>query len=312
VARRVLGAVDPGEVPVQGLTRAWAAVLVNFEAGPLLVECVRSVLGDTSAGTPELVVVDNGSRDGSVDLLRREFPSVRVVRAPGNVGYARAANLGIAATSAPVVAVLNTDTEVAEGTAAALLRRFERSPRLGAVGPRIRNLDGSDYPSARSQPSIVDAIGHGLFGLFRPRNRFTRRYRQLDADPGRTRAVDWLSGAALWLRRAALDDVGGWDERYFMYMEDLDLCWRLRGHDWDVVYEPAGSVRHVQGASTARRPYRMLLEHHRSAWRFARRRFTGWRRVLLPFTAAYLSLRALLAMSTHWARTRTGGVSTSR
>jgi N-acetylglucosaminyl-diphospho-decaprenol L-rhamnosyltransferase len=151
-----------------------------------------------------------------------------------------------------------------------------------------------------------------VFGLFRPTNRFTRRYRQLDADPAQPRPVDWLSGAALWLRRDALDDVGGWDERYFMYMEDLDLCWRLRGRDWDVVYEPAGSVRHVQGASTSRRPYRMLLEHHRSAWRFAQRRFTGWRRVLLPFTAVYLALRALLTLLTHWARGRSGGVITSR
>jgi N-acetylglucosaminyl-diphospho-decaprenol L-rhamnosyltransferase len=312
VAGRVLGAVDTGEVPLHGLTPAWAVVIVNFEAGPLLTSCARSVLADTSAGAPELVVVDNDSHDDSVTQLEREFPAVRVVHAPGNVGYARAANLGIAATRAPVVAVVNADAELTVGTAAALLRRFDGDPRIGAVGPRIRNLDGTDYPSARSQPSLVDAVGHGVFGLFRPTNRFTRRYRQLDADPSQPRAVDWLSGAALWLRRDALDDVGGWDERYFMYMEDLDLCWRLRRRDWDVVYEPAGSVRHVQGASTARRPYRMLLEHHRSAWRFAQRRFTGWRRVLLPFTAGYLALRALLVLATHWARARSGGVTTSR
>jgi N-acetylglucosaminyl-diphospho-decaprenol L-rhamnosyltransferase len=312
VAGRVLGAVDTGEVPLQGLTPAWAAVVINFEAGPLLTDAVRSVLTDTSAGPPELVVVDNDSQDDSVAQLEREFPAVRVVRAPGNVGYARAANLGIAATRAPVVAVLNADTELTPGTAAALVRRFDLAPRVGAAGPRIRNVDGTDYPSARSLPSVIDAVGHGVFGLFRPANRFTRRYRQLDADPTRPRPVDWLSGAALWLRRDALDDVGGWDERYFMYMEDLDLCWRLRGRDWDVVYEPAGSVRHVQGASTARRPYRMLVEHHRSAWRFAQRRFTGWRRVLLPCTAAYLAARALLALLTHWARARAGGVTTSR
>jgi N-acetylglucosaminyl-diphospho-decaprenol L-rhamnosyltransferase len=146
---------------------------------------------------------------------------------------------------------------------------------------------------------VVDAVGHGVLGLFRPRNRFTRRYRQLDADPARTRSVDWLSGAAIWLRRRALDDVGGWDERYFMYMEDIDLCARLRAAGWTVVYDPAGIVLHVQGASTSRRPYRMLLEHHRSAWRYATTRFTGWRRLLLPFTACYLALRAALAMAAH-------------
>jgi N-acetylglucosaminyl-diphospho-decaprenol L-rhamnosyltransferase len=274
-----------------------ATIVVNYEAGSLLARCVRSVLADTSIDDVELVVVDNGSQDDSIATLRAAWPGVRVVRSPGNVGYARAANFGIASTRAPVVAVLNADTEVMPGTAAAMLRRFEERSRLAAVGPRIRNVDGTDYPSARSLPSLVDAIGHGAFGMFFPRNRFTRRYRQLDADPTVARDVDWLSGAAMWLRRDALDDVGGWDERYFMYMEDIDLCWRLRRAGWEVRYEPSGAVLHVQGASTARRPYRMLVEHHRSAWRFACRRFTGGRRVLLPFTAVYLAVRLLVALA---------------
>jgi N-acetylglucosaminyl-diphospho-decaprenol L-rhamnosyltransferase len=286
-----------------------AVVIVNYNGGALLAACARSVLDDTSAGDVELVVVDNASQDDSLARLERALPNVRVVHAPGNVGYARAANLGIAATRAPLVAVLNADTEIGVGTNAALARRFEDNPRLGAVGPRIRNLDGTDYPSARSLPTLVDAVGHGALGLFLPNNRFTRRYRQLDADPARARPVDWVSGAALWFRRDALDDVGGWDERYFMYMEDVDLCWRLRRAGWDILYEPAGSVVHVQGASTSRRPYRMLVEHHRSAWRFARRRFTGWRRLLLPFSAVYLALRAAVAMGHHFVegrRTRPG------
>ena len=108
-----------------------------------------------------------------------------------------------------------------------------------------------------------------------------------------------MSGAAVWLRRRALDAVGGWDERYFMYMEDLDLCWRLRSAAWDVAYEPGGAVVHVQGSVTRRHPYRMLVEHHLSAWRFARRRFTGARALLLPFAAVYLWARAGLAMLEH-------------
>ena len=277
----------------------WAAVVINYMAGPLLTDCVRSVLADTSAGPFELVVVDNASTDDSVEAMLVEFPDVRVVRAPGNVGYARAANLGIAATHAPVVAVMNSDLTIVAGTANALASRLERDPGVGALGPRVQNLDGSDYPSARRVPSIPIAIGHGLLGMWRPTNRFTRAYRELDADPDRPRSVDWVSGSAIWFRRRALDAVGGWDERYFMYVEDLDLCWRLKRAGWDVVYEPAGRVVHVQGASTARVPYRMILEHHRSAWRFARRRFTGVRAVVLPFVAAYLALRAALAMFEH-------------
>jgi N-acetylglucosaminyl-diphospho-decaprenol L-rhamnosyltransferase len=277
----------------------WAAVVVNYEAGALLTDCVRSILADTSAGPPEVVVVDNGSRDGSVELLVDAFADVQVVRAPGNVGYARAANLGIAATNAPIVACCNPDLTLEPGTAGAMVGRLERESRLGAVGPRVLNLDGTVYPSARRIPSAPLAAAHGFFGLWWPSNPFTTRYRQLDADPAEPRPVDWLSGSAVWLRRRALDEIGAWDERFFMYMEDVDLCWRLRRAGWTVAYEPAGTVVHVQGTATARRPYRMLLEHHRSAWRFARKRFTGVRAALLPFAAAYLAARALLAIARH-------------
>jgi N-acetylglucosaminyl-diphospho-decaprenol L-rhamnosyltransferase len=160
------------------------------------------------------------------------------------------------------------------------------------VGPAVLEPSGARYPSARRVPSVLDAVGHGTLGSVWPTNPFTRRYRQLDADPSLPRDVDWLSGAAVWLRRAALDDVGGWDERYFMYVEEVDLAWRLRRAGWRVAYEPSGTVVHVQGASTARHPYRMIVWHHRSLWRFARRRWVGWRRLLLVPAAIYLTLRA--------------------
>jgi N-acetylglucosaminyl-diphospho-decaprenol L-rhamnosyltransferase len=283
---------------------AWAAVVVTYEAGPRLTACVQSVLADTSAGPVDVVVVDNGSTDGSVDALRAAVPDVRVVRAPGNVGYARAANLGIAATRAPIVAVINSDTVLEPGAAQTLVHRLDREARLGAVGPQLRNLDGSAYPSARTLPSVRVAVGHALLGLWNPENRYSAEYRQLDADPATPRLVDVVSGAAIWLRRSALDEIGGWDERFFMYLEDTDLCWRLRRAGWDVAYEPAAVVHHEQGASTAQQPYRMLVEHHRSAWRFAQKRFTGVRVVLLPFAAVFLAARAVLVVGAEALRRR--------
>lgn len=283
-------------------------MVVNFESGPLLAECVRSVLADASAGPVDLVVVDNGSTDGSVAAARTAIPGLRVVTAPGNVGYARAANLGIAATRAPVVAVLNPDLVVRPGTAAAILARLDAEPALGAVGPRVRNPDGGDYPSARILPSVPVAVGHGLLGLWWPTNPCTARYRQTGADPAVARRVDWVSGAAVWLRRAVLDAVGGWDEQYFMYVEDVDLCWRIRAAGFGVAYEPEGEVVHVQGAVTGRRPYRMIREHHRSAWRFARKRLRGPQAALLPLAAVYFAVRGALAMVAHalGARVRPG------
>jgi N-acetylglucosaminyl-diphospho-decaprenol L-rhamnosyltransferase len=275
----------------------WAAVVVNYNAGAALTACVESV--QEQDPRPELVVVDNASSDSSVDGLRRAQPGVRVVHSGANLGYARAANLGIAATAAPVVAVLNPDTVLAPGTGAALLARFAADPALGAAGPRLCNPDGTVYPSARQVPGLVDAVGHGLLFFVWRDNPFTARYRETGADPERPRDVDWVSGAAVWLRRAALDDVGGWDERYFMYVEDVDLCWRLRRAGWRVAYEPAGTVEHLLGVSTAGRPYRMIAEHHRSLLRFAAVRFTGPRRALLPPAAAFLAARGALAMAHH-------------
>jgi len=275
----------------------WAAVVVNFEAGDALTTCVQSLLADRSAGVaPDVVVVDNGSSDGSVGALRRRCPEVRVVGAGGNLGYAAAANLGIAATTAPIVAVCNPDLEVIAGTGAALVRAFD-DPGVGAAGPRILNADGTTYPSARRDPTLADAIGHGLLGLVWPANPCTRRYRELDADPDRARDVDWASGAALWLRRRALDEIGGWDEGYFMYVEDVDVGWRLRRAGWRVRYEPGGRVVHLQGLSTDRRPIRMIVEHHRSLYRFASKRWHGPARLLLVPAAAFLALRAGLAIA---------------
>ena len=277
----------------------WAAVVVNYNSGELLERCVASVLADDSAGPVELVVVDNDSSDDSLAQMRRAHPEVVVLRPGANLGYSRASNLGIAATRAPLVAVLNPDLELTRGTAASLRARFDADPGLGAAGPRLTNPDGSTYPSARSMPRLSDAVGHGLLGRIRPSNPATRRYRQLDADPDVARAVDWVSGAAIWLRRPALDAVGGWDEGYFMYVEDVDLCWRLRRAGWGIAYEPGGHALHVQGVSTARHPYRMIIEHHRSLLRFARKRFRGPRSVLLVFAAPYLALRACIELATH-------------
>lgn len=273
----------------------WAAVVVNFEAGAALTDCVRSLLADDSAGTPEVVVVDNGSTDGSVATLRSACPEVTVLAGGGNVGYAAAANRGTAATTAPVVAVCNPDLEVGSGTGAAMLAVFT-DPAVGAAGPRVLDASGATYPSARCDPSPVDALGHAVLGRWRPRNRFTRRYRDLDADPTRPRDVDWCSGAALWLRRSAVDDIGGWDERFFMYLEDVDLGRRLREAGWRVRYEPAATVVHLQGLSADRRPVRTLVEHHRSSFRYAAKHWRGARRLLLLPAALLLILRGGLAV----------------
>ena len=142
------------------------------------------------------------------------------------------------------------------------------------------------------------APAHALVGLFWPRNRWSIRYRNDDQRPGSlaARDADWVSGACVLVRKVAFDSVEGFDEAYFMYVEDLDLCWRMHRAGWRVRYEPGAIATHAQGLSTRVQPYKMLLVHHRSTWRFAVKSMTGPRRALLVFVGVGLFVRAIAAL----------------
>jgi len=270
------------------VSRSPAAVVVNHDAGDLLLECVTSLRAE---GVSELVVVDNASSDGSSERLEAVDDGVRVVRTGRNLGYGAGANRGLAVVEAELVLVANPDVVVHQGAVAALAAALEADPSLGVAGPQILDADGTRYPSARRFPSWVDAAGHVVLGAWAPGNRFSRRYRMDDIDLVGSCEVDWVSGACFMARRSTLDELHGFDERYFMYLEDVDLCFRARRLGYGVSYVPAATVTHVQGHSTARRPLRMLAEHHRSALRFAAQRSTGWRRLALPGVAVALGVR---------------------
>ncbi len=271
-----------------------AAVIVTYEAGPALTACAECLVAD---GASELVVVDNGSTDGSLDRLRATVREVTVLTSGRNLGYGAAANRGVAATTAPVVVVCNPDLVVHPGTLATLADALSGDGRCAVAGPLVRTSTGEPYPSARQFPSLTDAAGHAVLGIFAPDNRFTRAYHQRDPGDGAgaSREADWVSGACFAVRRTAFEEVGGFDEAYFMYVEDVDLCWRLGRLGWTVRFVPGAVVTHVQGVSTDRHPYRMIAEHHRSLLRFAGRSTAGWRRLLLPLVAVGIATRACLA-----------------
>jgi N-acetylglucosaminyl-diphospho-decaprenol L-rhamnosyltransferase len=270
-----------------------AAVVVNHDAGDVLRTCVASLRAE---GVADVVVVDNASTDGSAEALAADDPAVRLVRTGANLGYGSGANRGVAATGGDYVLVTNPDVAFHPGALGRLGAILDGDPTVAIVGPCIREADGSRYPSARRFPDMVDAAGHALFGQLVPENPFSRRYRMAEIDALATTPVDWVSGAVFLARRAALEELGGFDERYFMYVEDVDLCWRAHQAGWRVVFAPEAEVTHLQGVSTARRPYRMLVAHHVSALRFASRTMAGARRLLLPGVALVLGVRLALSV----------------
>jgi N-acetylglucosaminyl-diphospho-decaprenol L-rhamnosyltransferase len=264
------------------------AVVVNYFAGEYLAACLASLRGE---GLEQVVVVDNGSAPGEADAMGRRFPEVQWLRSGSNLGYGRAVNAGAALIDGGDVLVCNADLELGPGSVAAMAAHLAAHPEVGLVGPRICDPDGTLYPSARLFPDLVDAFGHGLLGHIWKANPYSRRYKMADWDHAEDRLVDWVSGACFLARREAWDQVGGFDRSYFMYMEDVDLCWRLARRGWSVAYQPAAVVTHVQGVSADRHPYRMLAIHHLSLWRFAWRTTPPGRRWLLPVVLAGLASR---------------------
>jgi N-acetylglucosaminyl-diphospho-decaprenol L-rhamnosyltransferase len=281
---------------------AIAAVVVDHDAGPLLEGAVRSILAD---GAASVVVVENGDPGSTEAALASVLDEpaaypVRIVRPGRNVGYGGGVNRGLAALAAEPsppewVLVSNADLEVHAGALGALRSVLETHPAWAIVGPRIFADTGEVYPSVRVFPSFTDAAGHALLAQFKPDNPFTKRYNPGTPEGEAVTAAGWVSGSCFMARREALEELGGFDEAYFMYLEDTDLCWRAHHAGWGVGFAGTAAVTHVQGVSTARHPYRMMVAHHRSALRFTVRTTTGWRRLALPAAVLVLGVRMALA-----------------
>jgi N-acetylglucosaminyl-diphospho-decaprenol L-rhamnosyltransferase len=259
-------------------------ITVTYSPGPTLESFVDSLVPN---GFPpaRVVVVDNGSTDGAPEAVAESRRSVTLVRSPGNVGYGRAVNLGAqqAGPDEQWLLVCNPDTLATPDTLARLLEAARRAPRAGALGPRVLDPDGSVYPSARALPSIRTGIGHALLSGVWPSNPWTRRYQQRDVSASETAAeVGWLSGAFLLLRREAFEEIGGFDDDFFMYFEDVDLGRRLAEAGWSNLFVPDAVVTHVGGESTARAADAMVTAHHRSAHLYIAKTHPGavWRPVV--------------------------------
>ncbi|HXW38355.1 MAG TPA: glycosyltransferase family 2 protein [Acidimicrobiales bacterium] len=266
-----------------------SAVIVDYDAAAYLSDCVRSL---ETEGVAELVVVENGDAAAARSALDHDGLTTTPLLATGrNLGYGAGANRGIAAIErGEYVLVCNPDLVVHAGALRPLEAALDDHPEWAIVGPRVITPEGVVYPSARLFPTPLVAAGHALLGVLFPSNSFTRRYRTPDLQDRRTE-VDWVSGACFLARRRALDEIGGFDEGYFMFAEDMDLCWRVGEAGWKVGFEPAAAVTHHEGVSRAKHPYRMALSHHRAALRFASRTMSGPSRALLPLAALGLGAR---------------------
>ncbi|MFD1150150.1 glycosyltransferase family 2 protein [Saccharothrix hoggarensis] len=278
-----------------------AVVTVTYSPGETL-DTFLSTLSSATTRPVSVVLADNGSTDGVPERAAAEHEHVTFLPTGGNLGYGAGANRGVASLPDSVgwVVVANPDLSWGVGSLDALLEAAKRWPRGGAFGPLIREPSGALYPSARLLPSLGRGLGHAVFSHLWPSNPWTRQYRQEQAAP-EERTAGWLSGSCLLLRREAFDSIDGFDPRYFMYFEDVDLGDRLGRAGWLNVYVPEAEVVHIGGHSTQRSSNRMLAAHHSSAYRYLADRHRGplWAPVLL---AVRLGLGLRLRLLTRKAR----------
>jgi GT2 family glycosyltransferase len=231
-------------------------------------------------------------------MVRHSFPRVKLIESPENVGFARGYNRAAAAASGRHLLMLNPDTVVRPGALALLVAFMDSHPQAAAAGPCLLNSDGTLQFSCRRFPRpMVGILRNTIIGRLAPRNRFTRDYLMQDWDHRSIRHVDWVSGAAICIRREAWDQIGGFDEGYFMYSEDMDWCLRAEQAGWKVYYLPEAVVVHRIGRSSDLRPLAMVIQFHRSAVRFYRKHYARqwpWGVRLLPIAGLWLRAALLV------------------
>ena len=276
--------------------RALDVVIVSYRSCDLLRSCLSSLRANPPAFGANVWVVENASQDGTSEMVRSEFPEVELIVAETNLGFSVANNLAIRRGHAPYVLALNPDTRLTEDALDRLIRLMETNSTIGIAGCRLELEDGGfDHASRRSFPTPIGALGH-FTGLGRRSNapRWLAQYRAPTVESG---PVDAVNGAFMLMRRRALDDVGLFDEGYWMYMEDLDLCYRFAQAGWTTWYEPSVTVGHVKGGSSGRyRSPRLNYAFHYGMYRFYRKHYAKDTNVILNL-AVYAAIAGKLGAS---------------
>ncbi|MWV46690.1 glycosyltransferase [Paenibacillus sp. HJL G12] len=250
-------------------------LIVNYNTCQLTIDCLRSVFESKTQYAFEVIVIDNNSHDGSVETIQKEFPAVTLIANKDNTGFAKANNQGMAVAKGRYVLLLNSDTVIPKDTLQTMIAFMDEQPKVGASGCKIILPDGSlDKACKRGfpTPSASFYYAFGFSKLFPDNPRFNQ-YQLGHLDPDDEYPVDCLVGAFMLVRRETLKQVGGLDETFFMYGEDIDWCYRIKQAGWDIHYYPKTTIVHYKGGSARRRPVRIIYEFHRAMIVFHRKHY---------------------------------------
>jgi GT2 family glycosyltransferase len=274
-------------------------LIVNYNTCKLTVDCLRSVLTSNTSYDYEIIVVDNSSKDNSVLEIKKHFPHIHLIENDRNVGFAKANNQAMRIAKGKYVLLLNSDTIVQTNTLDTMLAFMENHPKVGASGCKIVLPDGSlDKACKRGfpTPSASFYYAFGFSKLFPKVPRFNQ-YQLGYLDPDQEYPIDCLVGAFMLVRRSAIDQAGMLDEDFFMYGEDIDWCYRIKQAGWEIYYYPRASIVHYKGASSRRKPYKIIYEFHRAMYLFHRKHYKNkYPMIVNGLVYAGIALKFLLSL----------------
>jgi GT2 family glycosyltransferase len=270
-----------------------SVIIVNWNTKDLLRDCLSSVYERAGDVDYEIIVVDNASTDGSAEMVKSVFKHVILIENPDNRGFARANNQGMAVAKGRYVLLLNSDTVVLDNAIANTVRFADAHPRAAVTGCRVLNPDGTVQLTCFMFPSVLNMLLSStyLYKLF-PKNRFFGRERMTWWDRSDERQVDVVTGCFMLVRREAIDQVGMMDERFFMYAEETDWCYRFRQSGWEVLFAPVGRIIHFGGQSASQKPVAMIVQLRLSILRFIRKHYGRPAHLVARFlTALFFAVR---------------------
>ncbi len=248
-----------------------SVIIVTYNSRKEIDPCLTALFSDLGAMPAQVIIIDNASTDGTPEHLASQWQQVTVLRQNRNRGFAAANNLGLAIAQGNSILLLNPDTVIKPGAISAMLTAMKNRANIGVVGPRLLNDDGSLQPSCREFPNLLTHF-IGMTELYRIGwiRRLLRRGLPSLGEHRTAGYVDWLSGACLLVRHSTIDGVGGMDERYFLYGEELDWQYRMAQHGWRAWFEPSAQIIHSGGASTMALPSQRIVWQYEGIFRFSR------------------------------------------
>jgi N-acetylglucosaminyl-diphospho-decaprenol L-rhamnosyltransferase len=252
-----------------------SVIIVNWNACELLRDCLQSVFTHSGALNLQVFVVDNNSADSSVEMVQIQFPAVKLIANTRNLGFSKANNQALREMRSDYALLLNPDTVIMDSALEKMVNFLDSHPQVGVVGPKLINPDGSLQLGCRRSiptPKVAFYRLSGLSLLF-PNNPEMARYNLTNLDPDATCEVEAVSGSCMMVRREAMDQVGLLDERFFMYGEDLDWCYRIEQAGWKIFYLPSAQIMHHHRASSRQRKVRSTIEFYKAMYLFHQKHF---------------------------------------